>query len=45
MKKVFLLLILTGFFTGHPFAQLQKGQVDPAESDDPGLALPGGIHI
>ena len=39
MKKITLILILTGYFTGHLFAQLQKGQVDPAESDDPGLAL------
>ncbi len=29
MKKITLVLILTGFFMGHLFSQLQKGQVDP----------------
>jgi hypothetical protein len=29
MKKTLLVLILTGIFAGQPFAQLQKGQVDP----------------
>ena len=45
MKKAFLILILAGIFTGHSFAQLQKGQVDPRKADDPGLALSTRIYI
>jgi hypothetical protein len=32
MKKALLILILAGIFAGHPFAQLQKGQVDPRQA-------------